>query len=216
MANIHSYFIVVRTTSPHQGKSHIVASNTVSTIIGNAFKDKVVTSNATQTLTLRPIIVFGTDYSSLSEHGSNLEHLFVDNEIKNSVIIQFYAQENYCCIGFLNIDLNISDETKLFRVSSLNATIYSVLINMFDNIEREKQLIPTRRASLRHNLADHLSKRESQCLTWSSAGKTSWEIAHILEISERTVNFHIYNAIRKLGASNRKHAISIALKGNVI
>ncbi|MDF0522996.1 helix-turn-helix transcriptional regulator [Bradyrhizobium yuanmingense] len=34
-------------------------------------------------------------------------------------------------------------------------------------------------------------------------GKSSWEIAKILNISENTVNFHLKNAIRKLGTTNR-------------
>ncbi|MEX3959752.1 LuxR family quorum-sensing transcriptional regulator LasR [Trinickia symbiotica] len=56
-----------------------------------------------------------------------------------------------------------------------------------------------------------LSRRELDCLTWSAAGKTSWEIGRILSISERTVNFHIAKAARKLGTYSRRHAISRAM-----
>ncbi len=57
---------------------------------------------------------------------------------------------------------------------------------------------------------------ESACLTWSARGKTSREIGDILSISERTVYFHVGNAIEHLGARNRKHAIFLAIKAGLI
>jgi DNA-binding CsgD family transcriptional regulator len=36
-----------------------------------------------------------------------------------------------------------------------------------------------------------LSNREIEVLKWAALGKTSWEMSMILEISERTVNFHL-------------------------
>jgi DNA-binding CsgD family transcriptional regulator len=56
-----------------------------------------------------------------------------------------------------------------------------------------------------------LSVREKDCLQWAAAGKTSWEIAQILKISERTVIFHLTNAARKLCATNRRQAVVRAL-----
>ena len=59
-----------------------------------------------------------------------------------------------------------------------------------------------------------LSKREISVLCWTSEGKTSGEIAEILRISERTVNFHINNAIAKLDAPNKTAAaVQAALLG---
>jgi DNA-binding CsgD family transcriptional regulator len=56
-----------------------------------------------------------------------------------------------------------------------------------------------------------LSGRELECLKWSADGKTSWEIAQILRLSERTIIFHLGNAIQKLGAVNRRHAVVRAI-----
>ncbi len=61
-----------------------------------------------------------------------------------------------------------------------------------------------------------LTKREVQCLTWAAHGKSSWETAKICEISESTVNFHLKNAQRKLGAANKCHALAKALMGGFI
>jgi len=52
-----------------------------------------------------------------------------------------------------------------------------------------------------------LSRRELEVLKWLKLGKTSWDISIILRISERTVNYHVGNIVRKLGASNRMQAV---------
>ena len=60
---------------------------------------------------------------------------------------------------------------------------------------------------LQGNLAQHeLTAREAEMLRWTADGKTSGEIAQITGISERTVNFHLNNAIGKLGVSNKTAA----------
>ena len=52
-----------------------------------------------------------------------------------------------------------------------------------------------------------LSPREAEVLRWTAEGKTSSEVSRILNISERTVNFHVNNALAKLGAANKTAAV---------
>lgn len=52
-----------------------------------------------------------------------------------------------------------------------------------------------------------LSNREIEVLRWTADGKTSGEISCILNIAERTVNFHINNAVAKLNAANKTSAV---------
>ena len=61
-----------------------------------------------------------------------------------------------------------------------------------------------------------LTIREKDCLQWSAMGKTSWEMAKILNISERTANFHIGNAMQKLGVSSRHQAVARAISQGLI
>lgn len=56
-----------------------------------------------------------------------------------------------------------------------------------------------------------LTPRETECLLWSVQGKTSWEVSVILHVSEATVNFHIRNAMKKLGVYSKAHAIAKTL-----
>lgn len=57
-----------------------------------------------------------------------------------------------------------------------------------------------------------LSRRELQCLAWVSRGKTSWETGMILGLSERTVNFHLRNASRKLNVYGRQASVTQAIR----
>lgn len=59
-----------------------------------------------------------------------------------------------------------------------------------------------------------LSNREIAVLRWTADGKTSSEISSILNITERTVNFHINNVVTKLNAANKTSAaIKAAILG---
>jgi DNA-binding response OmpR family regulator len=61
-----------------------------------------------------------------------------------------------------------------------------------------------------------LNDREVEVLTWAARGKTSAEIAKILSLTKRTVDFHIDNAREKLGAATRTEAVIKAATGRLI
>ena len=59
--------------------------------------------------------------------------------------------------------------------------------------------------------AGKLTPREKECLRWRALGKSDWDTAQIMGLSERTVKFHLENARTKLGAQNTIQAASKAL-----
>ncbi|WP_293475001.1 LuxR C-terminal-related transcriptional regulator [Phenylobacterium sp.] len=59
-----------------------------------------------------------------------------------------------------------------------------------------------------------LTARERDSLRWVAAGKSDWEIAVILGVSQTTVRFHVDNARRKLGAVNRAQAVALLLSAD--
>jgi LuxR family transcriptional activator of bioluminescence operon len=56
----------------------------------------------------------------------------------------------------------------------------------------------------------YLSPREQQCLSLTKKRYSVEEIANQLGISIRTVNFHIQNINKKLGANNKYESVNIA------
>ena len=61
-----------------------------------------------------------------------------------------------------------------------------------------------------------LSAREKEVLSLLSQGLTGVEIAERLYLSPETVRTHVRNAMTKLNASTRGHAIALAIKDREI
>lgn len=57
----------------------------------------------------------------------------------------------------------------------------------------------------------HLTQREKEVFTWVARGKTSAEIAIILWLSDRTVNFHCDLAMKRLNVINRTQAVATTI-----
>jgi DNA-binding CsgD family transcriptional regulator len=61
-----------------------------------------------------------------------------------------------------------------------------------------------------------LTKRELEVIRWTSQGKTSVEIGHILSLSDHTINAYLNNAIRKLDCVNRTQLVAKAIRLKLI
>lgn len=64
--------------------------------------------------------------------------------------------------------------------------------------------------------SDNISQREREVLHWLKEGKSSRDISMILNISERTVNFHINNIMQKFDAVSRVQAVAIAVSKGLV
>jgi len=76
-----------------------------------------------------------------------------------------------------------------------------------------KRYIPQRIAAelAEHYAEDDLSEREIEILREVARGTSNKIIAAHLSISEATVKAHMQNILLKLGASDRTHAVNIAM-----
>lgn len=63
---------------------------------------------------------------------------------------------------------------------------------------------------------DDLTNRELEVLELIRDGYRNKQIADQLAIAETTVNFHIKNLVEKLGANDRTHAVTIALRRGLL
>lgn len=61
-----------------------------------------------------------------------------------------------------------------------------------------------------------LSDRDVDVLALSAEGLTNREIAQRLEITTHTVSGHVANAIERMGARNRLHAVVLAIKADIL
>jgi LuxR family transcriptional regulator, quorum-sensing system regulator BjaR1 len=57
-----------------------------------------------------------------------------------------------------------------------------------------------------------LTEREIECLKWAAHGKTDWEIGSILGVDNKTVNYRIERAKKKIGVPTRVQAIIYAIR----
>ena len=64
--------------------------------------------------------------------------------------------------------------------------------------------------------AANLKEVECNCLMWAARGKSSAEIGRLLGMPERTVYFHIGNAMDRLGVATRIQAVAEAIKTGAI
>ena len=76
-------------------------------------------------------------------------------------------------------------------------------------------------AEIANELAEHatderLSEREIEVLRRVARGNANKEIGVQLDITEETVKGHLKNIMGKLGANDRTHAVTIALKRGII
>ncbi len=72
-------------------------------------------------------------------------------------------------------------------------------------------------ARLAENMGEEsLTDRELQVLQLIREGNRNKQIADRLSIAEATVNFHIKNLVAKLGANDRAHAVSIAIRRGLL
>ena len=111
----------------------------------------------------------------------------------------------------------LADRDNELRGRQLGADDYVVKPVDFDILE---SIVRTRLSrSSRQEIwpADlHLHDREIEVLTWAARGKTSAEIAIILGLAKRTVDFHMDSAREKLGVATRIEAAVKAARTRLI
>jgi DNA-binding NarL/FixJ family response regulator len=81
----------------------------------------------------------------------------------------------------------------------------------------QKRIPPEVAAELAEHATDEaLSSREIAVLQLIAAGNANKEVAAQLSIAEDTVKSHVTNILAKLGANDRTHAVTLALKRGII
>jgi DNA-binding NarL/FixJ family response regulator len=100
----------------------------------------------------------------------------------------------------------------------LKSTLRKDLLDTIRAVHQGQRRIPPEIAM---ELAQHmgqgpLSAREIEVLQSAATGNSNKQIAALLTISEETVKAHMKNMMAKLGANDRTHAVTIALRRGII
>jgi DNA-binding NarL/FixJ family response regulator len=99
----------------------------------------------------------------------------------------------------------------------MKATLRRDLIDAIRAVHSGQRRLPAEVASelARHAMDDALTAREIDVLKLIAKGCSNKVVADRLMISEDTVKAHVRNILSKLNASDRTHAVTIALKRGV-
>ena len=92
------------------------------------------------------------------------------------------------------------------------------LIDTIRMVHAGKKRIPAEVAveMAQHHSDDQLTEREIQVLREVAAGNANKMVAQRLHVSEETVKAHMKSILSKLGANDRTHAVTIAVKRGII
>ena len=96
----------------------------------------------------------------------------------------------------------------------LKATLRTDLVDTIRAVNRGQKRVPVEVASemAEYSADDSLTPREIEVLELVAAGNSNKIVADRLTITEDTVKSHIRSILAKLGANDRTHAVTIALR----
>jgi DNA-binding NarL/FixJ family response regulator len=100
----------------------------------------------------------------------------------------------------------------------LKSMVRKELVETIRSVHGGKKVIPPEIAveMAEHHTDDVLTEREIEVLREVAGGNANKVIAQHLSVSEETVKAHMKNILSKLGANDRTHAVTIALKRGII
>ncbi len=90
---------------------------------------------------------------------------------------------------------------------------FDFLIAAYCYYERLSYLVTSK---LKNENLYNLSQREIQCLKLVAKHFSTTQIAHALDVSERTVHFHIQNLNKKLGSHNKYQSVIKAMQKGLL
>jgi LuxR family quorum sensing-dependent transcriptional regulator len=141
------------------------------------------------------------DPASANYPGPEYYELFARFGVSMGIIIPVQQASGQRGAVALSGNRDLPTEPELMEISYYANLIFSRIAEI-GNSEQEQENV--------------LSTRERECLQWTASGKTSQEIAAILDLSEHTVNHYLSAACQKLGAVNRAHAVAKSIRSGLL
>lgn len=185
---------------PGSGKDHIVFTTYSEDWGDHYFKQKYKY--------LDPVINYGfqsllpLDWALLPRNTNPIEAFFGEARefgiSSTGISVPIRGMYGESCLFSINTDVG-SQEWQAFKQSIIGDLTYCAFL--FHDLVLS-QFLP--RSLL---LSVKLSPREIEILKWAALGKTSYEMAKILNLSKRTIDAYFSNVHAKLGVVNRTQAV---------
>jgi len=118
-----------------------------------------------------------------------------------------------------------SGDAQIFRALKVGARAYLLkdllrkeLLDAIRTVQAGRKRIPPEIAA---NIAEHasdttLTRREIEVLQLIATGNPNKIVADKLSVTEDTIKMHVKSILSKLGANDRTHAVTIALKRGIM
>jgi two-component system, NarL family, response regulator len=145
----------------------------------------------------------------LKQHHPQLPILVLTSRNDRSLIARLVAAgaQGYCLKGVTAETLVLAMRSVIAGASWWDATATAEIYSLF-------QSSPT--ADRSTIAVDTLTRREQEILSLIATHKTDREIAEVLYITPGTVRVHVHTILHKLGVSDRKQAMAIAIQNNLL
>lgn len=138
--------------------------------------------------------------------------------------INDFNSKNIKIFKFKNNEHDIFEIFSTYIVGDNFFLISVRFVNLIDcnsNFEKLVNLFPLFfnwlvKNKIKKNIEKIVTKKERIILSYVVCGKTNWEMAKILNISENSIKFHLKNLFKKTNSNNRSHLVSIAFKYNLV
>jgi two-component system, NarL family, response regulator len=146
----------------------------------------------------------------LKQNHPQLAILALTSRTDRSLIARLVAAgaQGYCLKGVGAETLILAMRSVIAGASWWDATATAEIYNLFQNN-------PSQPDGATATLAT-LTRREQEILKLISNHKTDREIAEVLYIAPGTVRVHVHTILHKLGASDRKQAVAIAIQNQLL
>ena len=150
----------------------------------------------------RSIFTWDVVYQQASKIGKKIIDESRAFGFKNGITLPITTGVGPLGIVSLGIDEVILDQEILTTVQTVSTHTYMHIVKL------KNLALPY--------LIGSLSKRETEIMHLVSQGKTNWEIAHILELSDETIKSNLKRVSQKLNTVNRAHSVSEAIRKGLI
>ena len=138
-----------------------------------------------------------------SQEESNMMADAWENGLQRGLTVPVHGPNSE--LGILSLYSDLSDKEFLRVTETTQYDIHLIAHYIHDAVQnklRHESVIPMPIA---------LTNRELEILQWTVDGKTAWEVGSILNIAERTVNFHVQNVMEKFGVHNKTQPAAKAI-----